>query len=207
MLTVITPAANKRLTTPAAVRDAFGYTTGTHPDSKLEPLIDQASAAIHRHVKRTFALERVREDLQLGRTEVVILARSPIVTLHSATEYDGVTLTSSDYLLDSATGLLTRYREPRGIWWSCGPAQIEYTAGYLLPGEEDRNLPHDVERAALLVVNAYLTGMTRDPLLRSESVEGVGSQSFTVMGADHALPSPEALSLLKDYRPGAWSVG
>ncbi len=68
----------------------------------------------------------------------------------------------------------------------------------MLPGESGRTLPHDVERAALTLAKGNCCARNRDPLIRSETVEGAGSTDYFA-GTVSDLP-PEVEALLTPYR-------
>ena len=75
-----------------------------------------------------------------------------------------------------------------------------HVAGYALLTD----LPYGIERACIALVNQYRYSAERDPQLRSDAVEGIGSSSF-FDGLDASGLSPEVLGLLKDHRKPAGS--
>lgn len=178
MLTVITAAASHRLTTPDAVRQHLSIGEEV-ADAYLGELIDRASAAVGRFCDRAFALETVREVLRQGGGDELQLTRWPVLAVQSVAAPDP--LAADGYELDGAKGFLLRL----GGWWR-GRVEVVYQAGYVLPGQNGRTLPKDVERATLALVAADFHGRGRDPSIRSETVEGVGSSSYTVGGLGDA---------------------
>ena len=78
---------------------------------------------------------------------------------------------------------------------------VDYRAGYVLPGEPDRTLPDDIERAAIMLVKAAWFARTRDPLIRSEDVSGVTNTTYWVGGFGNggSLP-PDVEGLLSKHR-------
>ncbi|MDP4022341.1 hypothetical protein Q8W71_06880 [Methylobacterium sp. NEAU 140] len=200
MLTVITPAASTALTTLGRARAILGF--ANTDDAAATVLIGQASRAIAEHCRRVFALESVREtftdeDLCGGGP---ILARSPVVEITSVRS--GADLPApADYRLDATTGRLWRLDASGHVlpWWS-GTLVVEYRAGFTLPtdasGAPAPTLPDTVERAAIVLLSTYLSLRKRDPTVKTDTVEGIGSTSWWVPGASDRLASPEAEQLL-----------
>lgn len=201
MLTVITPAASQQLTTLAAVKTELKV-SGTADDDWLSEVIDRASATIRRWCGRTFALETVRETFRLSAlTETLSLSRWPVVSIVSVSE-TGNTLTSGDYETDDDVGFVYRLTgSDNRRHWPAGKIVVDYSAGYILPGAAGATLPEDVERATMLLVKAEWFARTRDPLVKSEGIDGVGTTTYWVGGAgdDAALPSDVA-GLLTPHR-------
>lgn len=192
MLTVVTPAASTKLTTATAASTVLGIPPDT---DGLDIAIEQASGMIADHCRRPFGLETVREIFRRPRSGL-LLARSPAISFVSIDE-GGNALTADDYELDGET--LFRVSHSCRLPW-VGPITVTYSAGFVLPGDSGtQTLPAPVERAAILVASTILTSRTRDPMMRSESVEGVGSTSWWVPDGG-SLPSPEAEILLAPYR-------
>jgi hypothetical protein len=80
---------------------------------------------------------------------------------------------------------------------------LQYTGGYTLPDAPQPTLPDDITRAVLLLVKAAYFARTRDPAIRSESVEGAGSFGY-FSGAASDMP-PEVEGLLRPHRtPRIW---
>lgn len=200
MLEIVTPATSTRLTTLDAVKADLGL-AGTASDDALGALIDQFSDTVAAWCGRTFGLATVRETLDITRLcdrRVILLERWPVASVDSIT-VTGIALASADYALDPAKGEL-RYRAPDGrLWlWPVGDSVITYATGYLLPGETGRTLPHDIERACILMVRSAWHGMGRNPALRSE--ESAGVATFTYFAANGDALSLEAQALLSPYR-------
>lgn len=177
MLTVIASTEHRRLTTLARVKAELGI-TGGGDDAYLETLIDEVSAAIASWCRRTFARETVRQVFHVeGRAECLALARWPRIEIYAISIGD-TSYTPAEFEADEA-GLLYRldasgnHRD-----WSRGRVTIEYSGGYVLPGDEDRDLPEDIERAALMLVRSDWFARERDPSLRSEAVEGLGGATY-----------------------------
>jgi len=197
-LTIIEAPVATKLTTRDVVKGELGL-TGSGQDDYLDRLIDQASAAITSWCSRVFAAETVRETFHAGflPREAFVLSRWPVIDLLSI-EIAGQAQPLAE-TEQEAGGLL--YRVDAGgnrACWPAGRTVIIYRAGYVLPGEDERTLPPDIERATLLTVRAAWHAAGRDPLLRSETIEGVGSSAY--FGAGASGLSAEVEGLLTPYR-------
>jgi hypothetical protein len=184
MLKVITPAANKRLTTVEAVRAQLGVTQGEFNDAGVEALIDRVSAAIPAYCGRGFATEIVRqtEFPQLGLLSIP-LARFPVVADSITVTENGVALTADvHFVLDEDVSTLRRIVGGFRRDW-CGSVVIDYTAGYVLPEDDgERTLPADVEMAALYLIGDMYQTIKNAPnggyAVRSLTLDGVGSITY-----------------------------
>lgn len=200
MIEIITPAESTRLTTLAAVKADLGL-SGSANDSALEALIDQFSDAIGAWCGRTFGAATVRETLEITRLcdrRSILLEQWPVMAISSIT-VAGEALATDAYVLDAAKGeLLYRGEATRFTLWPAGETIAVYSTGYALPDDDDRTLPHDIERACILMVRSAWTSMGRDPALRSE--ESTGVAVFTYFAAQGAGLSLEAQAMLSPYR-------
>jgi hypothetical protein len=191
MLTVIAPAASSDLTTRATVKAELQI-AGGGDDDFLSSAITRASAAVSRWCNRVFPLETVRETFRLDRTRPeLVLSRFPVVSIASVT-VDGTALDpAADFEADGDRGILYRL-DSRGkfMCWPSAVVVVEYSAGFLLPGDPNRTLPDDIERAALLLVKAEYFARIRDPLVKSEDVSGALSTSFWVGGFGNGASLP-----------------
>lgn len=197
MLTVVTPATSSRLTTLERARALLCFPAAQ--DVVADRAIDHASALTVDWCRRPFALETVREIFPLTDVGGVLLGRGPVASFTSVVHSE-TTLQAGEYAYDAELGRL--YRQDAGghlyRWW--GPLTVTYSAGYSLPADNGTwTLPPPVERAAILIAGAVMSAAERDPLVKSETVEGIGSTTWWVPGAS-GLPSPEAESLLQPYR-------
>lgn len=196
MLTVL-EAGVQRLTTIAMAIDVAG--AANLLDDEVGRLIDTASSAIARQCNRQFGRERLREGLRPGKGPL-ILSRSPVSALYSVTA-DGNQVELEGVELDGGAGLLGRLDAAGDAcpWWN-RRVVVEYAAGWAMPGSPDRDLPPDIEQACLLLISDTLAGQGRDPRLRSESTEGVGSTSWLDPRAGQEHLPPQAAGLLRPYR-------
>lgn len=201
ILVVTAPAARRGLTTVATVKRELGI-AGSADHDLLENLILQASVTIEGWCRRTFPREDVVETFRLSAEQAVLhLARWPNVVFASIIE-DGVTLTADDWEGDSATGELWRLDgADHRIPWPAAKAVVAYCAGYLLPGDPQRDLPEDLERACLETVKARWFARLRDPLVKGEQIQGIASADYWVpptSTGDPGLP-PGVIGLLQRH--------
>ncbi|MCO6178820.1 hypothetical protein [Ciceribacter sp. RN22] len=197
MLIVTAPSSNRKLTTTSAVKLELKI-TGGGDDAYLSMLIDQASSAIEAWCDRVFAVETVREVItRIVPAHTLVVSRWPVLSVTS------VSLNGSpaDPIVaqPGEGGLLCFWKDgSRMGWWPGGRIEVEYQAGYVLPGQPGRTLPADIERAALTLIKAHWFSRNRDPLIRSETVDDAGSTDY-FPGTVSQLP-PEVESLLAPYR-------
>jgi len=208
--TVTAAAASYLLADLAGVKTRLAI-TGTGSDQVLTRFIADASAAAIRFMNNRIALETLTDriwpwrDSWLGALRdslpVLQLSRWPIVSVTSVTETVGgaaVTLTQDvDFLIDPDPGHLIRLNScgaPRA--WSASAVAVVYTAGYA-------TIPSDIQEAVSEMVKARFFAQSRDPLVRSENVEGVMQTSYwsgAGPGADTDMP-PAIQAKLERYRP------
>lgn len=197
MIEVLTPATSTRLTTVEAVRARYGITPEEMTDDALTKLIDQASQMAVDYCQRPFGRERVRQIVDTARpVRAIVLERTP-AEIESVT-YGDLILDPADYHHVADSGLLMLHPSGSPAWY--GRVEIVYWGGWRLPGEEGADLPSTVEAAAMLLVGALWSMSNRDPGLRSENVQGIGSVTYWVPGAGNLLPDPNAELFLQPYR-------
>jgi hypothetical protein len=199
LLTIITPATTFALAEAATIIEELGDDT-IDPDF-ISRLIDGASKRIATYCNRVFARETVAETFRLDcRQECLLLARVPVVSFTSVVE-NGVTLTGADYEVDAATGVLSRLIDDVDTLWASGKIVVTYAAGFLLPGEANRNLPDDIERACIELVKRAYYASSQDPMVKADEVDGIGRQEFFAPSSK-GLPA-EVEAILSDYRAPA----
>jgi hypothetical protein len=195
-VTVITPAEHQRLTTVEAVRRECGISIEDLDNAGVTALIEEASSIVAEYCGRVFAREEVKETI-LGATARLVLSRYPVASVAEVTGRFGSVATDT-LQIDAQSGIVVLPQHQN--WRPQSDAQVRYTAGYVLPGEEGRTLPRSIERAAILLIGTTWNARERDPAVKSEMMDGVGRLDYFVPGAFTSLPSPEAEALLRTYR-------
>ncbi len=215
--TVTTPATDRALTTLDTVKAVLGITDGSQ-DAVLKLDIVQLSAACENFCNRSFAIEAIQDVFRAqrgylgsgldGAVNPLQLARWPIVeilsvtTLVSSSDQPVVLVEGADFEADYDAGRLFRLNaRANPCDWPAIRTIVSYRAGYSLPSVgAARNLPPDVERAALRLIAGAHASDGRDPMLREEDVAGIGRAVFWVPGTDTGAFPPEVADLLDNYR-------
>jgi hypothetical protein len=175
------PLGQHALTTVAAVRQALVGRDTIPPDHDglLEALINGVSEAIEQYCSRHFERRSYSERLPGSGSALLLLAHYPVVSVTQVWVWDQPV---TDWQLEPSREWPGYYR---GLLWRPAgwPApvdgmpnvRVDYQAGWVLPKDPGRDLPADVEQAAIdLVVAAY---RLRDKLgVRSETYEGLSIQ-------------------------------
>jgi len=172
MLTVITPAPTKDLTTLATVKAELQITSSAQ-DDHLTRLISEASETLAEACNRVFGRETVKQteriDIPVG---FIILDRdiNPAVT---SVTVNGTALAPTEYELDEYR-LYRIMNDRRYGWFAYSKVEITYQAGFTLLTD----LPRPLERACIdLVVSTY-QARGRDAGVSRIQTEGVGAVSY-----------------------------
>jgi len=205
---VTTPASDLSLLTIEQLRAAAGLADGdASRDDELSALgksisIDIAVAcnvADDGINPPTLLKETVSETLWVcDRPEELILSRRFISSILSVSEA-GSALSADGYFLDRGAGLLNRANGGRPWTWARGQFVISYDAGF-------SSVPADLMSAATDLVRIRLSSSSRDPLVKSESIEVPDVQSRrldfwvgALPGASGPVPA-EILTRLSRYK-------
>lgn len=187
--TIITPPTQTALTTPTAIKAEL-------PEAKpsvalrIPGLIEQASGIIVGYLGRDLARATVKDTFygHHHHQSVLVLSRTPVASVDTViaagAEQDGGSLN-----IDMMTGVFYAFGHQ---------VQVTYDGGYLLPGQQGRDLPYAIERACIdLVLALWWRSGRGDPMIRSESVDGIGSTSYLdpAPGMAAAMPHAVAASL------------
>ena len=183
---------------------SYAGITGTGDDSVLTTLAAVVSAMVRQKCDRNRTNgfnSAARTETYSGTADTAIqLKEWPVTTLTSVSEVsdDGSTnaLTSTDYRLDTETGILRLLgvrlgRFNRNEWgdinstWKPSPNfkegvlnySVVYTGGY-------SSIPDDLKLACYKVVDALFAQRRRDPTLEAESI---GAYSYKRGSGDAAL--------------------
>ena len=85
--------------------------------------------------------------------------------------------------------------------WTAWKVRVTYVAGWVLPGDSGTiTLPEEIEEAAIELIKLARTARTRDPLVKSETVDGVGRQDFWVGGIGEGSLPPNITMKIDAYR-------
>lgn len=210
--TVVTPAATRNL----ASRELFKMgpkTLDGSQDEYIDRLNASKSGLFENLCNRVFARETLRDVFRLHTgygnfygglhgaeygVNPLILSRRPVTGITSVIDRSG-TLDPTLYEVAPETGFLTRLHA-RGdgtfipVGWSGPTVTVTFTAGYLLPEDQGRDLPYEIEEAVIALMRGAFKGKDRDPALRSQSDGGIGNQSFWL-----GIP-PDVQSVIDSYR-------
>lgn len=176
LLTVTVPASGATafdLTTIADVKTDLDI-TGATLDTLLQRYVTETSLDLAAACRTVFARETVSEQFRPTEArDALLLTRRPVVSFTSVTE-DGVLLAGTKYEADVNAGRIYRLENDVRTSWPAAKTVVIYQAGYDLPTAA----PKDLQKAARALVVAQYRSKGRDPLVRSESVDSVGEQSF-----------------------------
>jgi hypothetical protein len=109
---------------------------------------------------------------------------------------DGTPLTEGTNYERDATGQLYKLDAyGNAVRWFFGRLEVTYQAGF-------STVPAPVVRACINVVNLLRSGSTRDPLVKQESVQGVGEVQYWVGGIPGTVGNlpPDIQAMLDPYR-------
>lgn len=161
-VTVKTASDYRDLTTIDEVKLGLDV-TGSDDDEWLASLIHGASAAIEQYTNRIFARQTYIETVAGSDHPKLLLSHTPIQSITSIT-CDSEPIVDYD-IEDADAGVLHRdvgWLRTAWVGWEVERRvvpltdelnhTVEYEAGYLLPGQTDRNLPYDVEQACVITV-------------------------------------------------------
>ena len=202
--TVVTPATDIDLVELDDVKDDLQI-SGTADDTYLERLITRASAAAANYCNRVFAVETVSDQFlapgdpsggMVSRPlERLQLTRFPIVAVTSVVLRGIALVAGTDFLVDQPLGQLVRLDAGiRQIGWPPSGIVVTYSAGYA-------DAPPDVQDAVTRLIKGRLAARTRDPLLRSENIPGLASNTYWIGASpDTGNLPPDVADALDNYR-------
>lgn len=188
------------LTTIEALKSELSIPTeDSSQDAVLARAINAASDAVRRYCGRDFARAKVTEHL-IGRgSPALLVSLSPIVSVE-AVAIQGQEVDVSELAIDDGAGILVRLH---GTWpESDRPnVSVSYTGGWVTPaqaeGEDlDRDLPHDIEEACLVIAATRVQSMGQPvdaQILQVEQIRVHWSE-----GGRQSIPQQAAM-LLEPY--------
>lgn len=178
--TVDSANANTKLAKLDNLKNALTI-TGAGSDALLNFYIDCASDSIRDICRRHFRRETITEKIAtFGRT-ILLVQRTPIVSITEILFYDSV-VTATDYeVADADAGMIFN----ENGWTSSEqslthlksrvmPDQearnytVTYIGGYLMPDEGSRNLPYSIEWACLELAKFFYLERGLNPSISSE---------------------------------------
>jgi hypothetical protein len=204
-VTVTTAPTETKLTTLSRVKAELNITDSAN-DTLLNAKIDEASSDAEASLGFTVPRATVAETFWHSETmewpEYLVLNRTPVVSIDSVV-LDGDTVDASMYRYDVETGqvyALTSTGYP-WRWLFYKSIIVNYTGGYLLPGEANRNLPVGIEGAVVDMVQSFWLAKGRDPLLKRVDIPGLVSREWWVgsVGEAGELP-PGIVTKLAPFR-------
>lgn len=138
--------------------------------------------------------------------DVLCLGRYPLVSIQSfcAGELSLTPEQIKDLPFDPDAAMVYP-SDTRMPGWMPGIYSVQYTAGYVAPGtaNADTNVvPQDIQEAIRLTAASTWYAKGRDPSLKSESEQGVGSTSWnSPLTGSSGMPQP-AVDILTSYQQG-----
>ncbi len=206
IISVTTPSSYQYLTTLDRVKQELSI-TDNGSDAILTSKISEASSDIFARIwprpRETVMETFYPEPGQSVRRAQLMLSRWPLVSVTTAT-VDGESVVSDNYRIDAEAGMLLYLADDgyRSCWTFSRSAEIVYVGGFSMPGEVAQpTLPPALEAACVELVSSYWFSRGRDPTIRQEEVQNVGSQTFWVgaIGESGSLP-PGVESKIAPYR-------
>lgn len=179
MMQIASPAYNRAVLTLAEIKAAVGETTPAN-DAALTDLALAVSDLVSDLCgiqsdgvnPATILSEEVVEVIRIGSPRTTLPLTRRFVSSVDSVKIDGETLSSSEYDIDAASGVLRYLNDAGGYaYWPVGKIEIAYTAGF-------ETAPNPVKMAAKMVAREAWTSEGRDPLLRSENHDGYGAFTY-----------------------------
>jgi hypothetical protein len=187
ILSVVTPAASLGLLSAAELRAAAGLgAEDKSQDEALEALGLEAAEWIAGTIcgmataggnSPTLLQESLSEAFRLRSyghrlPRQLILSRR-VVSDVDVTENDTALVADTDFLVHDEAGLLDRLSSDVVTCWPSGTIVVTYTAGFAADA-----VPAVVKAVATDFIRMRLSQRGRDPLVRSETTEGVDSVTY-----------------------------
>lgn len=205
ILTVTTDPEATKLTTLARVKSELDIRDGTN-DTLLNAKIDEASsdaeASLGFTVSRATVSETFWHSESMEWPEYLTLDRAPVSSIDSVV-VDDETIDATLYRTDTEIGALYAL-DSAGYpcrWVFCKSIVVNYSGGYLLPGQTGRNLPVGIEGAVVDLMTDFWSARGRDPSVKSEEIPGVLRRDYWVgsVGEEGELP-PRVVMKLAPFR-------
>lgn len=195
-----------------SLMDALSITDG-NAGSALADILLRASQAVTSYIGRPLLMADRQETIRIrsGDTQLSLrMAVRPISGI-TAVMRDGNSLPAPEdgWDYDAGCGLLY---PAMGASWGPGRYVLQYRAGWIAPDQVNDDgsavvstVPADIRSAVLTTARAFYYGNDRDPLLKSENEQGVGSSSWATPDAENGGLPADAAAFLERYLPGGFS--
>jgi hypothetical protein len=146
---------------------------------------------IFRRSRRRTASAAPYQDNERGCS--IYVSRYPVSAITSIVE-DDATLSPEDFELRGSEGRIVRLSGGAEAPWTGNKIIVAYSAGYSI-------VPEALKFVAISLVKLKASELNRDPLLRGESFEGLGSAQYFQSGAiaGGSLP-PGIADMLAPFR-------
>lgn len=179
------------LTTLEVVKAQLGLDTAdTSMNGEINRIIKSVSAAIENYCMREFAEKQHTDRFTANGRLLLYMPQWPIVSIQEIKYGDSI-LDPEDYEIFKDV-----INKINGTWDS--PTEVTYTAGYKLPGDQERNLPYDIEDAAVLYATTRIRAIANTGI-KSEQVDVLRIQYEDPYSGMAAAPSA-VMALLNPYR-------
>ncbi|OUL65121.1 hypothetical protein HK16_18900 [Acetobacter senegalensis] len=179
-------------------------------DVDLTRRLLEASGAVLAYIGRPILSSDWRDIMDLRQDQPrisLVLGRYPVTAL-KVVSINGTAMGGDDLInvfnaMDASCGMLYPPDGGPALWH---PARyvVTYTAGYSPPEADGTGgtIPLEIQRAIRITAAASWHGGDRDPNLKSESEQGVGSTSWVAAASGTGGLPQDAANLLAGYRSG-----
>lgn len=184
-ISVSVAATDRSLVTAAEVLAAIGATAAPEMIAYVSDLISlECRIAADGVNPPTLREETLVETIRIPTSKrELALSRRFIGDVDSVT-VDGSALSATDYEIDPGSGILTRIDSTGAvICWERSKVVVTYDAGFAV-------VPEPLKLAAIRVIQEQMSASARDPLLRGETVEGIGRFDYWVNGGGASASGP-----------------
>lgn len=183
--------------------------TDDSSDARLTRLLLDASSMALTYIGQPILSGLWTEEVEIERADrlqQIVLSARPLLSIQSL-KRNGADWTAeqiSGLVIDRKAGLLSCPPEACHHWHP-GHYVLTYQAGYVPPSvAEDGTvqtgtLPPVISRSVILTASALWAAGDRDPNMKSESVQGVGSTSWATASGTGGMPQ-SAADMLKQFR-------
>lgn len=196
-LRVLTPPASQLLVTLDEAKAELGVEGGAQ-DAALNRRIEAASDSLAHMCGRPegFGRAEVEETIcVMAGAQPLRLARDLEPEVLAVTE-GNMLLAADDWLLSAGGELFRLGLNRRAGWWAWGQIRVRYRGGLDCPN----GVPAILRQAALAMVAMAHHSAGRDPAVRSEKTEGVGSTDFFQASAVQAAALDEVGAAVNRFR-------